>query len=69
MNAFTRIKGLIVATIGAQMIFTGISNFIATFGNKKKHLPDEASASVYKTEFFNSDKLLIQFPVQMKLSG
>ncbi len=32
MNALIRITGLIVATIGAQMIFTGISNFIATLG-------------------------------------
>ncbi|MEI6060052.1 MAG: MarC family protein [Bacteroidota bacterium] len=31
MNALIRITGLIVATIGAQMIFTGISNFITTF--------------------------------------
>lgn len=30
MNALIRITGLIVATIGAQMIFTGISNFIMT---------------------------------------
>jgi multiple antibiotic resistance protein len=30
MNALIRINGLIVATIGAQMIFTGISNFITT---------------------------------------
>ena len=30
MNALIRITGLIVATIGAQMIFTGISNFIAS---------------------------------------
>lgn len=30
MNALIRITGLIVATIGAQMIFTGISNFITT---------------------------------------
>ena len=32
MNALIRITGLIVATIGAQMIFTGISNFITTIG-------------------------------------
>ncbi len=31
MNALIRITGLIVATIGAQMIFTGISIFIASF--------------------------------------
>lgn len=30
MNALIRITGLIVATIGTQMIFTGISNFITT---------------------------------------
>jgi len=30
MNALIRITGLIVATIGVQMVFTGISNFIAT---------------------------------------
>ncbi len=30
MNALIRITGLIVATIGVQMIFTGISNFIHT---------------------------------------
>jgi len=30
MNALIHITGLIVATIGAQMVFTGISNFIAT---------------------------------------
>ena len=30
MNALIRITGLIVATIGAQMIFTGISNFITS---------------------------------------
>jgi len=30
MNALIRITGLIVATIGVQMIFTGITNFIAT---------------------------------------
>ena len=32
MNALIRITGLIVATIGAQMIFTGIANFITTLG-------------------------------------
>jgi multiple antibiotic resistance protein len=31
MNALIRITGLIVATIGVQMIFNGISNFISTF--------------------------------------
>lgn len=31
MNALIRITGLIVATIGAQMIFTGIQNFVETF--------------------------------------
>jgi multiple antibiotic resistance protein len=30
MNALIRITGLIVATIGVQMIFTGITNFIHT---------------------------------------
>jgi len=30
MNALIRITGLIVATIGVQMVFTGIANFIAT---------------------------------------
>lgn len=30
MNALIRITGLIVATIGVQMVFTGISNFIGT---------------------------------------
>ena len=30
MNALIRITGLIVATIGVQMVFTGISNFITT---------------------------------------
>ncbi|MCX6221665.1 MAG: MarC family protein [Bacteroidia bacterium] len=30
MNALTRITGLIVATIGVQMVFTGITNFIGT---------------------------------------
>ncbi|MCX6272582.1 MAG: MarC family protein [Bacteroidetes bacterium] len=30
MNALIRITGLIVATIGAQMIFTGVQNFIST---------------------------------------
>ena len=29
MNALIRITGLIVATIGVQMVFTGIANFIA----------------------------------------
>jgi multiple antibiotic resistance protein len=31
MNALIRITGLIVATIGVQMIFNGVTNFIATF--------------------------------------
>jgi multiple antibiotic resistance protein len=31
MNALIRITGLIVATIGVQMIFNGISNFITIF--------------------------------------
>jgi multiple antibiotic resistance protein len=31
MNALIRITGLIVATIGVQMVFTGIVNFIGTF--------------------------------------
>ena len=31
MNALIRITGLIVATIGVQMIFTGITNFIKGF--------------------------------------
>ena len=30
MNALIRITGLIVATIGVQMVFTGIANFIGT---------------------------------------
>jgi len=30
MNALIRITGLIVATIGVQMVFTGITNFIGT---------------------------------------
>lgn len=30
MNALIRITGLIVATIGVQMVFTGITNFIST---------------------------------------
>lgn len=30
MNALLRITGLIVATIGVQMVFTGITNFIIT---------------------------------------
>lgn len=30
MNALIRITGLIVATIGVQLVFTGISNFIAS---------------------------------------
>jgi multiple antibiotic resistance protein len=30
MNALLRITGLIVATIGVQMVFTGITNFIGT---------------------------------------
>lgn len=30
MNALIRITGLIVATIGVQMVFTGIANFIPT---------------------------------------
>ncbi len=30
MNALIRITGLIVATIGVQMVFTGIANFIAS---------------------------------------
>ena len=30
MNALIRITGLIVATIGVQMVFTGIANFIVT---------------------------------------
>ena len=30
MNALIRITGLIVATIGVQMVFTGIANFIIT---------------------------------------
>jgi multiple antibiotic resistance protein len=30
MNAFIRIIGLIVATIGVQMVFTGIANFMAS---------------------------------------
>ena len=30
MNALIRILGLIVATIGVQMVFTGITNFIGT---------------------------------------
>lgn len=30
MNALIRITGLIVATIGIQLVFTGITNFIAT---------------------------------------
>jgi multiple antibiotic resistance protein len=30
MNALVRITGLIVATIGVQMVFTGIANFIGT---------------------------------------
>jgi multiple antibiotic resistance protein len=30
MNALIRITGLIVATIGVQMVFTGITNFILT---------------------------------------
>lgn len=32
MNALIRITGLIVATIGTQMIFTGISNYLSTIG-------------------------------------
>ena len=30
MNVMNRIIGLIVSTIGVQMIFTGITNFIAS---------------------------------------
>jgi len=30
MNALIRITGRIVATIGVQMVFTGITNFIGT---------------------------------------
>ena len=30
MNALTRITGLIVATIGVQMVFNGINTFIET---------------------------------------
>ncbi|MCK9618613.1 MAG: hypothetical protein M0R21_12355 [Lentimicrobiaceae bacterium] len=30
MDVLTRITGLIVATIGVQMVFTGITNFIGT---------------------------------------
>jgi len=30
MNALIRITGLIVATIGVQMVFTGVANFIGT---------------------------------------
>jgi multiple antibiotic resistance protein len=33
MNALIRITGLIVATIGVQMVFTGITNFISTLTN------------------------------------